>query len=73
MVDHVARPAHVGARALVFGAACDPGYHGLYTPDNLATVPGGRAAGKEGEELQARVWRELSGLLEGVKKGVTTL
>ncbi len=67
------RPVEVGARTLVHGACAGAESHGQYLPDCKITQTKGLTSGKEGAELQERVWMELKEKLEGIKAGVTDL
>ena len=67
------RPADIGARTLVFGASAGLDSHGGYLPDCKLTPTVGLTAGKEGLELQARIWKELMAQLERIHPGVTNL
>ncbi len=66
------RPAEVGSRTLVYGASAGPESHGQYVPDCKITPTKGLTRGKEGLELQERVWEELKVKLEGIRPGVTS-
>lgn len=68
-----ARPTEAGARMLVGGLSAGPETHGQYVRDVEVRAPGGLAGGKEGAELQQRVWQELSSILESIRPGVTAL
>ena len=67
------RPTAVGARTLAFGASAGPESHGQYLPDSIISPTVGLMKGKDGEELQKRVWAELSKKLETIRPGVTNL
>ena len=67
------RTAAVGARTLVHGASAGAESHGQYLPDCKITPTKGLASGKEGKQLQERVWEELKEKLEEIKKAVTDL
>jgi hypothetical protein len=69
----IARTAEVGSRTLVYGASAGPESHGQYVPDCKITPTKGLTTGKEGAELQERVWKELKGKLEKIHPGVTSL
>jgi hypothetical protein len=69
----LARPTEVGARTLVYGASAGPESHGQYCPDCTITPTVGLLKGKEGAELQQRVWGELRMILEDIKEGVTAV
>lgn len=66
------RPTEVGARTLVYGASAGANTHGQYLPDCKITPMKGLAKGKEGMELQNRVWMELKEKLEQIRPGVTS-
>ena len=69
----LARRTEVGARTLVHGASVGPESHGQYVPDCKITPTAGLTKGKEGDELQERVWAELRQKLEAIQTGVTSL
>ena len=73
MVKVLARTPEVGARTLVYGASAGSESHGQYVPDCKITQTAGLTVGKEGSELQSRVWKELKQKLEGIRPGVTSL
>ena len=73
IVKILARPTEVGARTLVHGASVGSESHGQYVPDCKITPTAGLTKGKEGAELQERVWVELKQKLEAIRLGVTTL
>jgi NAD(P)-dependent dehydrogenase (short-subunit alcohol dehydrogenase family) len=67
------RPTEVGARTLVYGASAESNTHGQYLPDCKITPLKGLGKGKDGLELQNRVWVELKEKLEHIRPGVTSL
>jgi len=69
----LARPTMIGARTIAYGASTGPEAHGEYLPDCKITTLGGLCKGKEGAELQKRVWEELKETLEAIQPGVTSL
>lgn len=69
----VARTAEMGARNIVYAASMGAEGHGEYTVDCKVEKVAGLAAGKEGRELQKRIWGELRVVLEGLKPGVTDI
>jgi hypothetical protein len=73
IIHKVARDPAVGARTLVYGASAPVVEHGGYLPDCKLTELKGLVSGREGVELQQRVWKEVKVVLEGVRKGVTEL
>ena len=73
IIKMLARPTEVGARTLVHGASAEPESHGQYVPDCKITPTAGLARGKEGAELQNRVWLELKEKLEAILPGVASL
>lgn len=73
LVKILARKTEVGARTLVYGASAGEESHGQYLPDCKITPLKGLGKGKEGAELQHRVWAELKKKLEVIQTGVTAL
>ena len=71
MLKAIARKPEVGARTLVYGACAPATAHGGYLPDCNLTAVKGQAAGEAGKKLQDRVWVEVGGVLEGLRKDVT--
>lgn len=67
----LARATEVAARTLVYGASAGPETHGEYLPDCKIKGTGWLTKGKQGAELQERVWVELRERSEGVQRGVT--
>jgi NAD(P)-dependent dehydrogenase (short-subunit alcohol dehydrogenase family) len=65
------RTTEVGSRCLVHAALCGPETHGKYMSDCTVRRNASIVEGKEGPELQRRVWMELSGKLEAIQPGVT--
>lgn len=68
----LARSTEVGSRTLVLGASIGLEGHGVYMNDgemeNSALSPFVRS--KEGGETRAKLWDELSTILEGVRPGI---
>lgn len=73
LIKVLARPTEVGARTLVNGASAGPESHGQYLPDCKITETKGLTKGKDGAELQKRVWEEMKSKLERIRPGVTSL
>jgi len=69
----MARRTEVGARTLVYGGSVGVESHGQYVPDCKIKPTVGPTKGKEGTELQRRVWEELKQKLEAIQPGVTSL
>ncbi|KAF2866327.1 NAD(P)-binding protein [Massariosphaeria phaeospora] len=68
-----ARTTEVGSRMVVYGATAGSESHGQYVPDCEVKPTGGLTKGKEGEDLQKRVWAELKAKLERIQTGVTDI
>ncbi|PVH96949.1 putative short-chain dehydrogenase [Periconia macrospinosa] len=68
-----ARETEVGSRLLVDVSSASSASHGHYLPDGKIVTLVGMCKGKEGQELKARLWAELSPKLEGIHEGVTKL
>ena len=73
LVKILARRTEVGARTLVYGASLGEESHGQYVPDCIITPLKGLGKGKNGAELQHRVWVELKKKLEAIQPGVASL
>lgn len=67
----LARSTEVGSRTLVHAASQGPESHGQYLSDCEITPPSAYVLSQEGKKDQERVWEELVGKLERIKKGVT--
>ena len=67
----LARTAEVGSRPLVYAGLAGPETHGKYLTNCRVEPCAPIVEGKEGPELQRRVWGELSEILERIQPGVT--
>ncbi|KAF2026136.1 retinol dehydrogenase 12 [Setomelanomma holmii] len=67
----LARTTEVGSRTLVIAGSSGVGSHGEYQSDGKITPPSEWVRSEEGAKVQKRVWDELVGKLEGIKKGIT--
>lgn len=65
------RPTELGSRPLAFAGLAGPETHGMYLTNCRVEPCAPIVEGKEGPELQRRVWDELSEMLEGISPGVT--
>jgi len=66
-----ARTTEVGSRTLVHAGMQGVETHGKYLSDSQITEPSPYVRSAEGKRDQERVWKELVGKLEGIKKGLT--
>ncbi|KAL8713666.1 MAG: hypothetical protein Q9220_002192 [cf. Caloplaca sp. 1 TL-2023] len=67
----LARTAEVGSRTIVAAAAMGgEQYHGEYISDGKVEGLGALVVGKEGKEVERRVWREVVEKLEAVAPGI---
>lgn len=66
-----ARTTEVGSRTFVHAGLAGPETHGKYLSDCKITHCSPLVEGKEGPELQRRVWEELAAKLEQIEPGVT--
>jgi NAD(P)-dependent dehydrogenase (short-subunit alcohol dehydrogenase family) len=67
----LARTSEAGSRTLVHAGSSGEESHGKYLGDCKVTEPSTFVRSQEGSEVQERVWKELVGILEGIKEGVT--
>lgn len=69
----VARTTEVGSRTLVAAAAAGPESHGKYMTDGKVndSALSSFVRGREGVEVQRRVWNELRDILEKISPGIT--
>lgn len=67
----LARTTEVGSRTLVHGGLAGPETHGKYLDCCKITKCADIVEGKEGPELQRKVWSELSQKLNEIQPGVT--
>jgi hypothetical protein len=65
-----ARSTEYGSRTLVHAASQGPETHGKYLSGCAVANRGGIAAVADVEEVQERVWREVSEKLERIRPGV---
>ena len=65
------RSTEVGARPLAFAGLAGRETHGKYLTNCRVEACAPIVEGKEGPELQRRVWGELSEMLERISPGVT--
>lgn len=65
------RTTEVGARPLAYAGLAGPETHGKYLTDCRVEPCAPIVEGKEGPELQRRVWGELREMLERIQPGVT--
>jgi len=65
-----ARTTEVGSRTLVHATQAGPESHGQYLSDCTVTAPSPFVTSKEGKDLQAKVWKDLSEKLEGIHPGI---
>ena len=65
------RTTEVGSRPLAYAGLAGPETHGKYLSDCQIEPCAPLVEGKEGPELQRRVWGELSEMLERISPGVT--
>ena len=67
------RTTEVGSRTLVHAGVAGPETHGQYLSDCKITACAPLVEGKEGPEIQRRVWQELSEKLNEIEPGVTKM
>lgn len=67
----VCRTTEVGSRTLVHAGLSGKETHGAYLSDCKITPCAALVEGKEGPEMQRRVWAELAEKLERIQPGVT--
>lgn len=65
------RTTEVGSRTLVHAGLGGKDTHGAYLSDCKITPCAALVEGKEGPEMQKRVWAELAEKLEHIEPGVT--
>lgn len=65
-----ARSTEYGSRTLVHAASQGSESHGQYLSHCATAQPGPLVKGKDGEELQERVWKEVADKLEKIKPGI---
>ena len=65
-----ARTTEYGSRTLVHAASQGPETHGKYLSGCKIANRAGIAAAADVEEIQERVWREISEKLERIKPGI---
>jgi len=65
-----ARTTEQGSRTLVHAAIAGPTSHGQYLSDCTVTEPSPFVGSKEGGEVQAKVWQELSEKLAKIQPGI---
>ncbi|KAF2739640.1 retinol dehydrogenase [Polyplosphaeria fusca] len=72
-VKALARPTEVGARTLVHAADAGPKSHGQILIDDHVQKDKDIFGGKKEREIQDRLWKELTSILEGIRAGVTKI
>lgn len=65
-----AHTTEYGSRTLVDAVSQGPETHGKYLSGCAITKRGGVAAAANVEEVQERVWKEITEKLEGIKPGI---
>lgn len=68
----VARSTEVGSRTLVAGASAGDSSHGMYMTDGRVAdeALSSFVRSSEGKQAQEKLWREISGILEGIHPGI---
>ena len=66
----LARTTEVGSRTLVHAGVAGPDTHGQYMSDSQIKLCAPLVTGKEGAEMQRRVWEELAAKLEKIEPGI---
>ena len=64
------RTTEVGSRTLVHAGVAGPETHGKYISDCHVEPCAPLVEGKEGAEIQRRVWQELASKLEEIQPGI---
>lgn len=67
----VCRTTEVGSRPITYAGVAGPETHGHYIADSKIKPCAPLVEGKEGPEIQRRVWSELAAKLEEIEPGVT--
>jgi NAD(P)-dependent dehydrogenase (short-subunit alcohol dehydrogenase family) len=67
----LARTTEQGSRTLVHAGSAKEDTHGAYLSDCAVTEPVAWVRSPEGKVVQERIWKEVCGILEGVKEGIT--
>lgn len=65
-----ARTTEYGSRTLVHAASQGPQTHGKYLSGCAIAKRGGVVAAADGQEVQERVWREITEKLERIKPSI---
>ena len=65
-----ARTTEYGSRTLVHAVSQGPETHGRYLSSCAFAARGGVVTAADGEEVQERVWKEITEKLEHVKPGI---
>jgi hypothetical protein len=64
------RSTEVGSRPIAYAGLAGPETHGKYISDSMIKSCAPLVEGKQGPEMQRRVWAELSAKLEEIEPGV---
>ena len=64
------RSTEMGSRPLAYAGLAGPETHGKYISDNMVKACAPLVEGKEGPEMQKKVWAELSAKLEEIEPGI---
>lgn len=66
----ICRSTEMGSRPIAYAGLAGPETHGKYIADNQVKACAPLVEGKQGPEMQRRVWAELSAKLEEIQPGI---